>query len=166
MAGKLLVESVAMSHMTERPHRTTSAGFSLSELLVYLSVLGAMATVALPTAWTYLPAATASGGAREIRAILGQARMVAITTRQNICVQAAAGGFQLLQGTCAGVPWVGPDTNASGVIALSNDVTVRGPAPVFTAFGTASTSGTVTVYHGGNNSLTVTVQPSGQVTIP
>ena len=166
MAGKLLVESVAMSHMTERPHRTTSAGFSLSELLVYLSVLGAMATVALPTAWTYLPAATASGGAREIRAILGQARMVAITTRQNICVQAAAGGFQLLQGTCAGVPWVGPDTNASGVIALSNDVTVSGPAPVFTAFGTASTSGTVTVYHGGINSLTVTVQPSGQVTIP
>lgn len=166
MAGKLLVESVAMSHMTERPHRTTSAGFSLSELLVYLSVLGAMATVALPTAWTYLPAATASGGAREIRAILGQARMVAITTRQNICVQAAAGGFQLLQGTCAGVPWVGPDTNASGVIALSNDVSVSGPAPVFTAFGTASTSGTVTVYHGGSNSLTVTVQPSGQVTIP
>jgi len=166
VAGKLLVESVAMSHMTERPHRTTSAGFSLSELLVYLSVLGAMATVALPTAWTYLPAATASGGAREIRAILGQARMVAITTRQNICVQAAAGGFQLLQGTCAGVPWVGPDTNASGVIALSNDVTVSGPAPVFTAFGTASTSGTVTVYHGGSNSLTVTVQPSGQVTIP
>jgi len=166
VAGKLLVESVAMSHMTERPHRTTSAGFSLSELLVYLSVLGAMATVALPTAWTYLPAATASGGAREIRAILGQARMVAITTRQNICVQAAAGGFQLLQGTCAGVPWVGPDTNASGVIALSNDVSVSGPAPVFTAFGTASTSGTVTVYRGGSNSLTVTVQPSGQVTIP
>src|SRR3972149_4657717 len=122
-----------MSRMTERPHRTTSAGFSLSELLVYLSVLGAMATVALPTAWTYLPAAAASGGAREIRAILSQARMVAITTRQNICVQAAAGGFQLLQGSCAGVPWVGPDTNASGVIALSNDVSVSGPAPAFTA---------------------------------
>ena len=155
-----------MSHTTERRHRIPSAGFSLSELLVYLSVLGAMTTVALPTAWTYLPAAAVSGGAREIRAILSQARMVAITTRQSICVQAAAGGFQLLQGTCAGAPWVGPDTNASGVLAFSNDVSFSGPAPVFTAFGTASTSGTVTVYHGGGNSLTVTVQPSGQVTIP
>src|SRR3989304_228033 len=126
-----------MSHMTERPHRTTSPGFSLSELLVSLSVLGAMATVALPTAWTYLPAATVSGGAREIRAILSQARMVAITTRQSICVRAAAGGFQLLQGSCVGAPWVGPDTNASGVIALSNDVNGSGPGPAFTALGTA-----------------------------
>ena len=155
-----------MSQSKERPHRIRSAGFSLSELLVYLSVLGAMATVALPTAWTYLPAAAARGGAREIRAILSQARMVAITTRQNICVQTVGGGFRLLQGTCGGAPWVGSDTNASGVIPLSNDVSFSGPAPVFTAFGTASTSGVVTVYHGSGNSLTVTVQPSGQVTIP
>jgi prepilin-type N-terminal cleavage/methylation domain-containing protein len=155
-----------MRQSTERPHRTTSAGFSLSELLVCLSVIGAMATVALPTAWTYLPAAAVTGSAREIRAILSQARMVAITTRQNICVQTVGGGFQLRQGTCAGAAWVGPDTNSAGVIALSNDVSFSGPAPVFTAFGTASTSGVVTVYRGSGNSLTVTVQPSGQVTIP
>jgi prepilin-type N-terminal cleavage/methylation domain-containing protein len=152
--------------MVERPHRIGSAGFSLSELLVCISILGAMATIALPTAWTYLPAAAASGGAREIRAILSQARMVAITTRQNICVQTVAGGFRLLQGTCAGAAWVGPDTSATGMIALSNDVTLTGPAAVFTAFGTASTSGILTVSHGSGNSLTVTVQPSGQVTIP
>jgi Tfp pilus assembly protein FimT len=150
----------------KHPNRLGTTGFSISELLVCISVLGAMATIALPTAWTYLPAAAASGGAREIRAILSQARMVAITTRQNICVRTVAGGFQLLQGTCAGAPWIGPDTNATGVIALSNDVTFSGPAPVFTAFGTASTSGVVTVSHGSGTSLTVTVQPSGQVTIP
>ncbi len=155
-----------MTHATKRPNRFGSTGFSISELLVCISVLGAMATIALPTAWTYLPAAAASGGAREIRAILSQARMVAITTRQNICVRTVAGGFQLLQGTCAGAAWIGPDTSATGVIALSNDVTFSGPAPVFTAFGTASTSGVVTVSHGAGTSLTVTVQPSGQVTIP
>jgi len=155
-----------MTHATRRPNRFGSTGFSISELLVCISVLGAMATIALPTAWTYLPAAAASGGAREIRAILSQARMVAITTRQNICVRTVAGGFQLLQGTCAGAAWIGPDTSSTGVIALSNDVTFSGPAPVFTAFGTASTSGVVTVSHGAGTSLTVTVQPSGQVTIP
>jgi len=155
-----------MTTTTQGPDRIASSGFSLSELLVCLSVLAAMATVALPTAWTYLPAATATAGAREIRAILSQARMVAITTRQSICVRTAGGGFQLLQGSCAGAPWVGPDTNALGVLALSSDVSFSGPAPVFTAFGTASTSGVVTVSHGSGNSLTVTVQPSGQVTIP
>ena len=155
-----------MTRTMERPHRIASAGFSLSELLVGLSVLGAMATIALSTAWTYLPAAAASGGAREIRAILSQARMVAISTRQSICVQTAGGGFRLLQGTCAGAAWIGPGTSATGTIAVSNDVTFSGPAPVFTAFGTASTSGVVTVYHGSGTSLTVTVQPSGQVTIP
>jgi len=146
--------------------RSGSAGFSISELLVSLSVLGAIATVALATAWTLLPAATARGGAREIQAVLNQARMVAIQTRQNICVQAVTGGFQLLQGTCAGGAWLGQDTNASGVIALSNDVVFSGASPVFTPFGTASTSSVLTVYHASGSSLTVTVQPSGQVTIP
>jgi prepilin-type N-terminal cleavage/methylation domain-containing protein len=155
-----------MTPTRKRPHRIDSAGFSISELLVVISILGAMSTIAVPTAWTYLPAAAASGGAREIRAIMSQARMVAITTRQNICVQTVGGGFRLLQGTCAGAAWVGPDTSATGLIALSNNVTLSGPAPVFTAYGTASTSSVVTVSHGGGTSVTVTVQPSGQVTIP
>jgi prepilin-type N-terminal cleavage/methylation domain-containing protein len=155
-----------MTLTRRRPHRIGSAGFSISELLVVISILGAMSTIAVPTAWTYLPAAAASGGAREIRAIMSQARMVAITTRQNICVQTVGGGFRLLQGTCAGAAWVGPDTSATGLIALSNNVTLSGPAPVFTAYGTASTSSVVTVSHGGGTSVTVTVQPSGQVTIP
>jgi prepilin-type N-terminal cleavage/methylation domain-containing protein len=147
-------------------NRSGSAGFSLSELLVGMSVLGALATVALPTAWTLLPAATTRGGAREIQDVLNQARMLAIQTRQKICVQPVAGGFQLLQGTCAGAAWIGQGTNASGVVALSNDVALSGASPVFTPFGTASTSGALTVYHAGGSSLTVTVQPSGQVTIP
>jgi len=131
-----------------------------------MSVLGALATVALPTAWTLLPAATTRGGAREIQDVLNQARMLAIQTRQKICVQPVAGGFQLLQGTCAGAAWIGQGTNASGVVALSNDVALSGASPVFTPFGTASTSGALTVYQAGGSSLTVTVQPSGQVTIP
>jgi prepilin-type N-terminal cleavage/methylation domain-containing protein len=150
----------------KRKNRSGSAGFSLSELVVSLSVLGALATVGLPTAWTLLPAATSRGGAREIQAVLNQARMVAIQTRQNICVQAVTGGLQLLQGTCAGPAWLGQGMNSSGMIALSNDVALSGASPVFTPFGTASTSGVLTVYHASGSSLTVTVQPSGQVTIP
>ena len=147
-------------------NRRGSGGFSLSELLVTVSVLGALATVALPTAWTLLPAANARGGAREIQAVLNQARMIAIQTRQNICVQSVTGGFKLLQGTCAGPAWLGQDTNGSGVIAVSSDVAWSGASPVFTPFGTASAAGVFTVSHASGSTLTVTVQPSGQVTIP
>ena len=142
------------------------AGFSLSEMLVSISVLGVLATVALPTAWTLFPAATTRGGAREIQAALNQARMVAIQTRQNICVQTVPGGMQLLQGSCAGAAWIGLDTNSAGVIAVSNDVSLSGDSPIFTPFGTASTTGVLMVTHASGVSLTVTVQPSGQVTIP
>ena len=155
-----------MSRAAKRIPLSGAAGFSISELMVSLSILGALATVALPTAWTLLPAATARGGAREIQAILSQARMVAIVTRQNICVQAVPRGFQLLQGSCVGAAWVGQDTSGSGVISLANNVVFSGPSPVFTPFGTASTTGALTIYHPSGSSLTVTVQPSGLVTIP
>lgn len=155
-----------MTQAHDPGRRPGTPGFSLAELLVGLSVLSVLATVALPTAWTMLPAATARGGAREIQAALNQARMVAIQTRQNVCVQVVSGGLKLLQGTCAGTAWVGQDTSASGVIALSNAVVPSGAWPIFTPFGTASTSGVLTVYHASGGSVTVTVQPSGQVTIP
>ena len=146
------------------PH--ADAGFSLSEMLVSMSLLGVLATVALPTAWTLFPAASVRSTAREVQAALYQARMVAIQTRQNICLQAVPGGVQLLQGSCAGAAWIGQDTNSAGVIAVPNEVSLTGDSPIFTPFGTASTAGVLTITHPSGASLTVTVQPSGQVTIP
>ena len=150
---------------TRRRH-LGSAGFSLPELLTGISALGILATIALPTAWTMLPASTAHGGAREIQAAFNQARMISIQIRQNVCVQAAEGGLKLRQGSCTGTPWVGQNTSDAGVITLSNAVVPSGAWPVFTPFGTASTSGVLTVYHASGNSVTVTVKPSGQVTVP
>ena len=147
-----------------RNHRLT-AGFSMPELVASAGLLGVLATVALPMGLTYLPAAQVRSGAREIQAVLMQARMVAITTRQAICAQPVAGGYRYLQGGCGGVPWVGSSTNASGVASVSNNVVASGVAPVFTPFGTASVPSVVSVSHGAQT-LTVTVQPSGQVTIP
>ena len=52
--------------------------------------------------------------------------MVAIQTRQNICVQAVPGGMQLLQGNCAGAAWIGLDSNGAGVISLQMDAMLHG----------------------------------------
>jgi Tfp pilus assembly protein FimT len=152
---------------TPRPSRNHrwAAGFSLPELVASAGLIGVLATVALPMGLSYLPAAQARSGAREIQAILMQARMVAISTRQVICAQSVAGGYQYLQGGCGGVPWVGSSTNASGVAAVSNNVIASGVSPLFTPFGTASVPSVVSVSYGAQI-LTVTVQPSGQVTIP
>lgn len=152
---------------TPRPSRNhyRIAGFSMPELVASAGLIGVLATVALPMGLNYLPAAQARSGAREIQAILMQARIVAITTRQVICAQPVAGGYQYLQGGCGGVPWVGSSTNASGVAAVSNNVIASGVSPLFTPFGTASVPSVVSVSYGAQT-LTVTVQPSGQVTIP
>ena len=147
-----------------RNHRWT-AGFSLPELVASAGLIGVLATVALPMGLNYLPAAQARSGAREIQAVLMQARMVAISSRQSICAQPVAGGYQYLQGNCGGAPWMGPSMNASGVAPVSSNVVASGVAPIFTPFGTASVPSVVSVSY-GTQTLTVTVQPSGQVTIP
>ena len=147
-----------------RNHRWT-AGFSLPELVASAGLIGVLATVALPMGLNYLPAAQARSGAREIQAVLMQARMVAISTRQAICAQPVAGGYQYLQGNCGGAPWMGLSMNASGVAPVSSNVVASGVAPIFTPFGTASVPSVVSVSY-GTQTLTVTVQPSGQVRIP
>ncbi|HEV8532942.1 MAG TPA: GspH/FimT family pseudopilin [Methylomirabilota bacterium] len=154
-----------MSRPRPSPHARWTGGFSMPELVASAGLIGVLATVALPMGLNYLPAAQARSGAREIQAVLMQARMVAISTRQPICAQPVTGGYQYLQGGCGGVAWIGASTNASGIAMVSNDVIASGPAPVFTPFGTASVPSVISVSHGAQT-LTVTVQPSGQVTIP
>lgn len=129
-------------------------------------IIGIMATLTIPMILTMTKPLTMSRGAREIQAALNQARTLAITTRQNICFQAVVGGYAFLQGSCAGAAWIGPDTTGTGVFRPADTVTMSGGGAVFTPFGTASTTAVITVSVPGGKSTTVTVQPSGRVTIP
>src|SRR2546426_6602116 len=101
-----------MSPPRRSPHPRWTGAFSMPDLVASAGLIGVLATVALPMGLSYLPAAQARSGAREIQAVLMQARMVAISTRQRICAQPVAGGYRYLQGSCGGVAWVGPSTNA------------------------------------------------------
>lgn len=141
-------------------------GFSVAELLVVIAVIGILALLALPWWLTSLPAQVVRAGAREVQSGLHQARLFAITTRQSICVQAVPGGFRFLQGGCAGAAWTGLGTDGAGTFRPSNNVALAGPNSVFTPFGTASQTGVLTVTGPSGNQLTVTVWPSGRVSIP
>ena len=150
------------------------AGFSMAELLVVIAVIGIMALIVIPTWLAYGPAATITGAAREIQAGLYQARQLAISTRQNVCVQVVPPrGYQIRVGVAAGcaggAAWIGTTTDGAGVVWLANQsVTIAAPPlnPVFTPFGTAAQVAVFTVTGPQARQQTVTVLPSGRVSIP
>ncbi len=150
------------------------AGFSMVELLVVIAIIGIMALIVIPTWLAYGPAATITGAAREVQAGLYQARQLAISTRQNVCVQVVPPrGYQLrvgVAGGCAGgAAWTGPNTDGTGIFWLANQsVTLAAPPlnPVFTPFGTAAQVAAFTVTGPQARQQTVTVSPLGRVSIP
>ena len=174
------VEAVAVQisglARTAEPARSTLAGtagscrgYALSELVVVVAIIGIMASAAVPWLLSALPGATVTWGAREIQGSLMRAKMLAMSTRQTICVKVVAGGYQFVQGGCAGTVWTGPGTDSTGTFRPSPSsftVSNSGTSPIFTPFGNASQTGVLTVTAKGGGSRTVTVTASGQVTIP
>ncbi len=139
------------------------------ELLVVVAVMIIMAAIALPLWSAYGPAATLTGAARQVQAGLNLARQLAIGTRQNICIQTVPrNGLRLLQGGCAGAAWTGASTDGAGTFWITGKVTIAnaGASPIFTSFGNASQTATFTLTGPQARTITVTVQPSGRVTIP
>src|SRR5437867_4336742 len=145
-------------------------GNTLPELLVVLVLIGAMASIAVPLLLSYLPSATINYSARELQSGLNRAKLMAVTTRQAVCVRPTGSGYQFFQNTtCTGTPWSGTGTDANGVFALTNSITVTlaaGSNPVFNQFGVAVQMGTLSVTGQTGYSMTVSVQASGRVTIP
>ena len=146
-------------------------GFTLAELVVICAVIGILATIAVPTFVNALQTMRSRGAIAEMKTGLNRAKQLAITSRQNICVQTVAGaGYRFLQGGCAGGAWIGPGTTAAGNVRLSNNVVLTngGAAPVFTPLGTVTNgaNSTFTLAPPVGPALTVTVTPAGRITSP
>jgi len=157
--------------VSQRIRRLDRGGWSLLELLVVVAVIGIMAAIAIPFFASYWRSAAVRAGAQEMRTALMQAKQLAITRRQNICVQPVVGpspGYQFLQPNCAGAPIVMPGTDGTGTFRLQNAVTVgllAGP-PVFTPLGAAAPAGQFRVTGPAGNFLTITVSGAGRITTP
>src|SRR2546428_13652581 len=121
-------------------------GNTLPELLVVVVLIGAMASIAVPLLLSYLPSATANYAARELQSGLNRAKLMAVTTRQPVCVQPTASGYRFFQNTtCTGTPWSGAGTDPNGAFSLANNITVAlaaGSNPIFNQFGVAVHTGT------------------------
>ena len=147
-------------------------GYTLTELLVVVAIIAIMAFLAMPFMLSYIPTASVNYAAREVQGGLNRAKLMAVSTRQLVCVKPAAGGYQFWTGvtaTCGGgaaLPVTG--SNAQGTFTLGNavSVTLVTTNPVFNQFGMATQGGQLRVTGTGNLQQTVTVQASGRVMIP
>jgi prepilin-type N-terminal cleavage/methylation domain-containing protein len=157
-------------HGRNRVLARSEHGYTMAELLIVCAVIGIMAFIAVPFLLTYTSGATIDYAARELQSGLNRAKLMAVTTRQPLCVQPAAGGYRFFQNsTCTGAPWSGAGTDANGVFNLSNNISVAlaaGANPVFNQFGVAVQTGVLRVSGPTGRTLTVSVQASGRVTIP
>jgi len=158
--------------VSQRIRRLDRGGWSLLELLVVVAVIGIMAAIAIPFFATYWRSAAVRAGTQEMRTALQQAKQLAITRRQNICVQPVAvpfPGYQFQRNAPGGAAIVMPGTDGTGTFRLQNTATVGlispGP-PCFTPLGAAAPAGGFQVTGPAGNFLTINVSAAGRITTP
>jgi prepilin-type N-terminal cleavage/methylation domain-containing protein len=143
-------------------------GFTLTELLVLVAVIGIITTVSAPAFVSYWRSAALKGGAQELATILNRGRSLAIAQNTTVCVNQSASKVQFLTGGCGGTVWKGPGTDGNGWFTLQNTITVSTTTAnvIFNYLGAANAAATYTVRNPLNQAtLSVNVSLSGRVTI-
>jgi len=136
--------------------------------MVVLAIIGVMAIVGVPLLLSYWQASTLEAGARELQAVLGNARQLAIKENTAVCVTNASNRVQFHVSTCGSAAWTGPGTDGSGWVRLTNGVqiTAATASVTFTYLGAASPAGCYTVRNPQDGrTIAVVVAASGRVTM-
>lgn len=154
--------------MVIRPSRTGGQrGLTLAELLVVITVIGVVATLAIPQFMTFLEAMETRGAAQELATLLQQARELAIAQNTSYTVRIDVNGNRLCFGDNSNCTWIGPRTDSQGFMRLSSQarLVAKNADPVFKPLGNAG-GGSITVQNAqGTSALKVVVSPSGRVRI-
>lgn len=137
-------------------------GFTATELVVVLAIVGVITAVSVPTLWTYFRTAALRGGAEEAVTVLNSARQLAIRLNTTVCVTNNGTLVQYHVGTCAAAAWTGPSTDAGGNVRLANGIALSGTNNLcFNYLGAGSATPAPCV---ANGTLTVT-NPTGGATM-
>jgi Tfp pilus assembly protein FimT len=147
-------------------------GFSLTDLLVALVIMGTVSALAWPWFSSFLQTTRVKAAAQELSAVVNGARQLAIARNTLVCMTLSGNSAVYRLNTSAacagGTVFVGTITKADGTIALANTMQISASTAnvVFTNLGAASTAGTYTVRDPATNrTMFVVVAASGRVTI-
>jgi prepilin-type N-terminal cleavage/methylation domain-containing protein len=103
----------------------SQAGFTVTELVVVIALVGLISVMTVPSFVSYYQAAAARADVQTIISIFNQAREVAIKQNDKVCVTMPDGSHMSLRlSNCAGTAWTGPGTDAAGTINLPPGFTI------------------------------------------
>lgn len=149
--------------------RRHEAGFSLTELIVVIAMIGIVTVLAGPQFMSYWRTSATSAAATELATALNRARQLAIAGNQPFCAEAFASGVRYKENSsaaCDGTNWTGPGTDGQGRVTISNRMIISGgPYVVFSQLGAATRAGTFTVTNPNGGSRNVVVAGSGRVSV-
>lgn len=153
-----------------RPGATSpkdSQGFTLIEVLIVVAVIGILSVTVIPFFINFLQAERARGAARQVAALLNQARQLAISrnTSYRVEVDTANNRLRFVR-TSDNAAWTGPGTDSNGYVKLAGDASIAcsNTNPVFNSLGAATPAATLRVQDTqAAAQLYVTVSASGRI---
>ena len=150
-----------------------SGGYSFIELSVVIALIAIVTAIAVPSILTYIEAEKIRGAARDIVALMNEARQLAVTRNISFSVEGQTSPLNQLRfcsGSISPCPpaavWIAPSTNANGWIVIDNVDLVLAQPITFTALGAAAPGGRLRVQQQRSaNCLDVVVSASGRIQI-
>jgi len=155
-------------------------GFSLTELIVVIGMIGLLSLLAVPSLLSYWQSASLTAGVDQLASVLNRARQLAISRNSSVCVERSGTSVRLRPTAvtppdCAGAVWTGVGTDGAGLIQIENSLQVSASTAsvIFTNAGGATTAtglGAMPVNYTltdpkTSRFRTVVVSTSGRVTI-
>ena len=137
-------------------------GFTMTELVVVVALLGVIAAVSIPNLWAYIRTASLRGGAEEMVAVLNGARHLAIETSTTVCVTNDGAHVQYRVGTCGAAARTDLGTDSHGNIRLANRLRVSGAR--YLCFNHLGAGAATPAPCAANGTLTIT-DPTGGATV-
>ena len=138
-------------------------GFTLLNLILTLAIMGILATIALPTIRRYQPSLQLKAAGRNFIADIRYAQELTVSEQSAyyVAVNASSSTYYIAKQSEPESPIKTVDIKEGIFINESSGFTDN--KIIFNSYGSVSQPGTITLINSQNQTLTITIKPSGYV---